>query len=307
MVTGASGFVGPHVCTTLMAHGHEVVASARRPPDIDGTSPLVMDVTEPDTIEAGLVEARPDGVIHLAGEAAAGGSWDRVTRVMTVNAIGAGNLLAAVAATVPQARVLLVGTAHQYGEDPGRPLGESDPMSPASPYAVSKAAQEMLGTAWAARGLGVVMTRSFNHTGPGAPSSTAAGAFCAQIARIEAGAAPVIRTGDLSRERDFIDVRDVAAAYLTLLERGQAGLVYNVGSGRARSVEEILWLAVDASALGRHDVTVDASPSDVGRPGDPLRLVADISRISSLGWVPAIGIERSIEDTLAFHRAVLGG
>jgi GDP-4-dehydro-6-deoxy-D-mannose reductase len=307
LVTGASGFVGPHVCATLAEAGHDVVAAARRAPHVPGADPVILDVTDPQTIRTALSEVRPQSVVHLAGDAGAGGSWDRLARTMTVNAIGAGNLLAEVAAAVPEARVLLVGTAHQYGGDQGRALRESDPLSPASPYAVSKAAQEMLGAAWAARGLRVVMTRSFNHTGPGAPRSTAAGAFCAQIADIEAGRAPpVIRTGDLSRERDFIDVRDVAGAYRTLLERGEDGQVYNVGSGRARAVSEILRLAVDASSLARDGLTVEEAPGPSGgRTGDPVRLVADIRRVSGLGWQPSIDLQRSIEDTLDSHRAII--
>jgi GDP-4-dehydro-6-deoxy-D-mannose reductase len=304
LVTGATGFVGGHVCRAMREHDDEVVAGVRSGPAPHGTDGVTLDVTDARSVKDALDRHRPDGVIHLAALSIAGDSWERLEETVRTNVVGAGNLLAAVSEIVPSARVVLVGTAHQYGPaGSDRALQETDPMRPASPYGVSKAAQELLGMAWAARGLSVVATRSFNHTGPGAPRSTAVGSFCAQLAEIEAGVAPpVLRVGDLSRERDFVDVRDVVSAYRTLLHEGISGEAYNVASGRPCSVSEALSLAVEASTLTVDDLTVETS--HVAGGGDPARLVGDPGKVQALGWTAAIPFQRSVADTLDSHRRV---
>ncbi|HYZ98909.1 MAG TPA: NAD-dependent epimerase/dehydratase family protein [Acidimicrobiales bacterium] len=301
LVTGASGFVGRHLCAALLARGHDVVGAARREPELDGVRPVRLDVTDAAAVETLMRSLRPDGIVHLAGRTATT-SWDQLDQLLRVNAAAAGTLLAAAADDAPNARILLVGSAHEYGAaTPERPFRETDPLRPASPYGVSKVAQELLGMAWADRGMAVVATRSFNHTGPGAPRSTALGSFAAQIAEIEAGAEPVLRLGSLEAERDFLDVRDVSAAYMTLLETAAPGEAYNVASGTALAIGELLDLVLERSDLDRGALRLEAIEGSFG----PSRLVGDPAKLRALGWEPTVAVERSIEDTLAWHRNAL--
>lgn len=304
LLTGASGFVGQHVCRALLDRGDEVVAAARGLPRTDAADAVSLDVTDRDRVIEEVRRIRPDAVVHLAGMASAAGSWERLGETLLVNVAGAGHLLEGVAEHAPEARVLLVGSGHQYDApaEP-RPLRESDRLGPTTPYGVSKVAQELLGAAWAERGLDVVMTRSFNHLGPGVDRATAAGSFCAQVAEIEAGRAePLVRVGDLAAERDFLDVRDVARAYLALLEQGERSEVYNVASGVARRVGALLDIVLSLTEVP--GIRIEASGL---RPGEPTSIAGDASKLRALGWSPQIALETSVADTLAWYRARAGG
>ena len=223
LVTGAGGFVGGHLITNLHRAGHEVIAASHRPweppvpVEID-----VFDVRDGDRFRAVMDARRPEAVIHLAAQASVRRSWEASDETFAVNVTGTSHLLEALTDR-PETRVLLVGSAQQYGlAAAGRPLVETDPLQPRSPYGVSKVAQELVGALYRRHfGLRVLVARPFNHTGPGQSTEYAIGAFSAQVAEIERGdREPRLKVGWLESRRDYLDVRDVADAYRLLVEAG---------------------------------------------------------------------------------------
>lgn len=302
LVTGAGGFVGRHLLTTLLRGGDEVVAASHRPFAAPAGVPVeVFDLADAGRTAAAVGRHRPAGVIHLAAQASVRLSWTDPAGTYATNITGTGNLLEALRER-PDTRVLLVGSAQQYGNARlDRPLREDDPPDPPSPYAVSKVAQEMIGRLYRRTfGLGTVMARAFNHTGPGQSAEYAVGSFCSQIVAIErAEQPPRLRVGSLDTVRDFLDVRDVVAAYRLLLERGTPGEAYNVASGEGRSIGDLLKILLDAAGL-TGTVEVEEAPP---RAGDPESLIGDSSRLRGLGWEPGVVMEQSLLDTLHWYRA----
>ena len=222
LITGAGGFVGRHLARSLAARGAEVHGFGLGP--IPDDTPSMRwregDVLDRDAVDAAVAGARPDAVVHLAGQSSAWLSFERPLETYRANAMGTWTLLDAVRRHAPQARILVVGTGEAYGPQPeGSRVGEDAPFRPVSPYALSKAAADALSAAFARRhGLAVIRTRSFGHTGPGQAPTFVVSSFARQIARIEAGAGDgVLRVGNLEVTRDISDVRDVVSAtrYLT--------------------------------------------------------------------------------------------
>ena len=205
-------------------------------------------------------------------------------------------------------RVLVVGSAEEYGAvaEDELPIRETAPLRPASPYAVSKVAQAALAQLYGpAGGMRVVLTRTFHHTGPGRGEAFAESSFARQIAEIERGLRPpVIEVGNLDAVRDFTDVRDIVRAYWLLLDKGEAGQVYNVCSGRGRPIREVLDVLL-GHRRARVEVRVDPGrlrPSDVPvQVGDPSRLQR------ATGWEPRIPLEQSLADLLEDWRARVAG
>jgi GDP-4-dehydro-6-deoxy-D-mannose reductase len=308
LVTGAAGFVGGHLLENLLAAGHDVAATTITPwvPPV-GVTHDVLDVRDKDAVREMVERRSPDALIHLAAQSSPRRSWEASDETYAVNVGGASHLLEALV-PLPQTRVLLVGSAQEYGNrDLGRPILETDPLKPTSPYGVSKVAQELVGALYRQQyGMPVMVARPFNHTGPGQTSEYAIGSFCAQVAEIERGARPPSMTvGWLGARRDFLDVRDVVNAYRLLVEKGQPGEVYNVASGRAERMGDLLDILLQAAGLlGQVDVVASAEP----RPGDPELLVGDAHKLmDGLGWRAEIPIATSLVDTLDFYRAPHAG
>lgn len=316
LVTGAAGFAGSHLVALLLAErpAPEVVGW-RRPP-ADGAEPRgaartrdprvvwrQVDMLDRDAVDRAVAELQPRQVYHLAGAAAVAGSWNHCAATLRTNTLGTEHLLAALERASPAARVLLPGSALVYRPGDG-PLDEGAPLGPVSPYGVSKLAQEMLAARYAADGLPVVRTRSFTHVGPGQDPSYAASSFACQIARIEAGTAePTLCVGDLGARRDLLDVRDTVRAYRALMRRGVPGAVYNVCSGAAHCMRDVLSTLL---ALARVPVEVRVVPARL-RPSDYPVLLGDRGRITAeVGWEPRIGLERTLRDLLDDWRARVG-
>ncbi len=306
LVTGAAGFAGGHLLDLLAPDTPSLVAWRRPgealPPPPTGTSCRWMEVELLDrqAIDGAVEEIRPATVYHLAGVAHAGRSWDHAAVTLEVNVLGTHYLLSALGRLPERPRVLIPGSALVYRQQ-GRALTEDDPIGPASPYGLSKLGQEMVALrAGSAFGLPVLVTRSFNHIGPRQDPSFFAASFARQIACIERGLGePVMRVGNLDARRDLTDVRDTVAAYRALLDRGQAGTVYNVCSGHAARVGDILEGLIARSKTGievRRDHGLD-------RPNDVPLMVGDASRIHEhTGWAPRIPLERTLDDLLAYWR-----
>jgi GDP-4-dehydro-6-deoxy-D-mannose reductase len=302
LVTGAAGFVGGHMIHNLLESGHKVIACARHPiPAQGGIKVEVFDIRQAEHVKSALISNSPDAVIHLAAIASVPDSWADPNLTYRVNLLGAGNLLEALR-DFPQTRVLLVGSAQQYGrESTGHPLVETDPLGPTSPYAVSKVAQELLGRLYFEEfSRPVLMTRTFNHFGPGQSPDYVMGSFCSQLVAIQKGERePRMEVGRLDSVRDFLDVRDVVNAYRVLIEKGEPGEVYNVCSGEGRRVGDILKLLIDEAELTSSvEVVEDPNP----RAGDLDQLIGDNSKIrSQVPWEPLIPLETSLADTLASY------
>ncbi len=316
LVTGAAGFVGSHLVALLRAEQPTPQVVGWRRPNPDGGKPRqpapdtpaqlslrAVDVLDAAAVRRAVEELEPDQVYHCAGAAAVAGSWsDRVSTLRT-NVIGTEHLLAAIERAAPSARVLIPGSALVYR--PGRgALAEDAEIGPVSPYGLSKLAQEMLAARYAAVGFGVIRTRSFTHIGPGQNPSYAASSFARQIARIEAGRAePVLRVGDLDARRDLLDVRDTVRAYRGLMEQGTSGAVYNVCSGAAHPMREVLERLVSLTGV---PIEVRVDPARL-RPSDYPVLCGDRSRITAdVGWAPRIPLSETLRDLLDHWRAAVG-
>ena len=278
VVTGPAGFVGGHLRVEL--------GEAFVPYDAD-----VLDLE-------GLREAvrGADAVVHLAAQSSVAASWEDALQSWRVNVDGTVAVLEAVGAECPEARVLFASTCEVYGNAPRIPTPEDERIAPASPYAASKAAAEL---ACAVSGLDAVVARATHHEGPGRDDRFAVGSWTRQIARVEAEGGGTLLVGDLSAERDILDVRDVCRAYRLLLDPAVPGGTYNIASGKTVTMGEVVELLV---GLARVPVQVERDESRV-RPADIPRLSGDASKLrAATGWEPVIPLEQTLADTLAAAR-----
>jgi GDP-4-dehydro-6-deoxy-D-mannose reductase len=304
LITGATGFAGRHLIDRLDEDGP--VAGCYRP----GTQPPKttrsvswhsVDLTDRAGV-AGVIEAvRPSRIFHLAGAPNVADSWSNGVAHLRINAHGTHHLLEAVRRVGQPCRILVVSSGQIYRPS-DEPIDEDAPVGPSNPYGFSKLAEDQLALRAAADdGLDVVVARPFNHIGPGQRPDYAVASFARQIARIERGLdAPEIRVGNLDARRDITDVRDVVGAYLRLMASAPSGRAYNICSGRAWRIRDLLDELLRLSPA-RIEVAVDPARF---RPSDVPTVQGDASRIrSELGWVPLIPVEEAIRDTLAWWRS----
>lgn len=309
LVTGADGFVGFHLSRYLLQDVKAEVLGLGLRPAAPGSPWMqgdyrVCDVRDGEALGALVVDFAPDYVFHLAAQSSVRLSWEQWELTCDIALRGQRNLLEAVRAAGGRARVHVACSSEEYGRvaEVDLPLREDHPLRPATPYAFSKVIQDHLAVFYfQAYGLATVRTRAFNQTGPGQAPEFVVSDFARQIALIEAGRGePVVRVGNLEARRDFSDVRDLAAAYWRLLERGEPGEVYNVCSGRALAVRELLEMLL---SMAREPIEVLEDPEKM-RPLDVPVLEGDNSRLRAVtGWEPAIPIERTLADVLDYWRA----
>jgi GDP-4-dehydro-6-deoxy-D-mannose reductase len=303
-VTGAGGFVGKHLTRGLAARGDEVhgFGLGPCPEDTALAGWRAGDVLDAEALGSAVAVAKPNAVVHLAGQSSAAVSFEHAAETYRANVIGTWNLLDAVRKHAPLARILVVGSGEVYGPQPeGSRAAENAPFHPVSPYALSKAAADAVSASFASRhGLAVIRTRSFGHTGPGQAPTFVVPSFARQIARIEAGKdEPILRVGNLNVTRDITDVRDVVAAYLSLLERGQPGRAYNVCRGEGLSLSS---LVSELCALARREVRVEVDSARL-RPSDLPWLVGDPAVVHrDTGWTPVTSLATTLDDVLEFWR-----
>ena len=295
LITGAGGFVGPYLFDELMRHGHEALSS-----DIRGSVDYNLDLLDAGAVLRHFSECRYDAIVHLAGYSSVARSWKKPKAALEMNIFPLLHILDAISISSPDTRVLVIGSADQYGivSNGNVYLDESEPCIPNSPYAISKYAQERLAISIAAeKKLDVVLTRSFNHIGPGQETGFVVADFASAIAGIIHGADPIIRTGNTKAYRDFTDVRDVARAYRLLVERGKSREVYNVGSGRLYSIQFILDTLVAKSGIS---ICMQADAKRT-RPVDVLKLGCCNNKINNdTGWNADIPIEDSLQTVLDY-------
>lgn len=306
LVTGAAGFAGSHLVEHL-AGRCELVGwgrSAAPPPELAPPAAWTrVDLLDRERVRQEIRRLRPDAVYHCAGAPHVAQSWRDTAEPLAQNVLATHYLLDAIRRAEILCRVLITGSATVYAPSASQ-LREDDPIAPDSPYALSKLCQEQLGARVCTEdGLHVVLTRAFNHTGPRQSAAFAAPGFARQIALIERGAiGPVIKVGNLDAHRDFTDVRDVVRAYAVLMERGAAGIVYNVASGIARQIRTVLEALAERS---RATVQISVDPERF-RPHDRPVLVGDASRLrAATGWEPAIPFDRTLDDLLEYWRGAV--
>ena len=289
-VTGAGGFVGQHLTAHLESAGDEVARLSEG-----------IDVADEPAVTAAVAEAAPDVVYHLAGWAHVGNSWKHPTEVVRVNVGGTAVVLEACRRANVE-RILVVGSADAYGAfSPGDlPLREDLPLRPLTPYGASKAAAEVLALqAHRSTGAGVVLTRSFNHTGPGQDPSFVVPALAGRIVTAAASGRGGVQVGNLSAQRDLLDVEDVVRAYRRLGIVGEAGTAYNVCSGVPVVIEEVAQLLAELSGT---DLQLVVDP-DLVRPVDLPLVVGDSSRLRCLGWQPQVRFIETLRRVLDDQRA----
>lgn len=301
LVTGAAGFAGSHLIEQLLGDSEAVVAWDRRTRDHDARG-MVIDLVDRQAVAAALAEVRPRVIFHCAGAAQVANSWRDTEGALQSNVLGTHHLLDAARQTRLEARILVTGSALVYRPS-AEALTESHPIGPSNPYGVSKLAQEMVALDAAREGLDVIVARPFNHIGPRQQPTFATSSFARQIALAEAGRMPaVLKVGNLAARRDVTDVRDTVRAYRLLAERGQPGRPYNVCSGRAPSIGELL---DRLRALARIDVRVEEDAALV-RPSDNPVVLGDARRIrDEVGWEPKIPLDRTLHDLVEYWRAVV--
>jgi GDP-4-dehydro-6-deoxy-D-mannose reductase len=311
LITGATGFVGGHLAEHLVASGDLVVglsASGRWPPGLEPLGRSVRlercDLTEigQDDLADLVRRKQPEAIYHLAAQANPQASLADPRGTWALNLGGTLNLLEAVKASGTQPRVVLVGSGVCYGNPAPEhlPVTESCPLRPNNPYAASKGAADLLGIQhFLAHGTNVVMVRPFNHAGPRQSDAYVLSSLARQVAEVEAGRKPRVEVGNLDVVRDFTDVRDIVRAYRLLAERGVAGEIYNLGTGRDDSLRRMLEML---RALARVSIEVYIDPERV-RPVDQPLLLADASKLrSATAWEPQYSIEQTLADMLEFCR-----
>lgn len=305
LVIGAGGFVGGYLLRQLLAEGkapgatklpHETVG-------IEGCEVSDLDLGDENAIYRLLSEERPAQIYHLAAQSSVAVSWKKPELTVDVNIKGTLHLLEAVR-RIPDysPRILLVGSGEEYGyRQSSTPISEDEALHPGNVYALTKACQSMLGSVYArAYGMELVMVRAFNHIGAGQSPQFVAADFAGQIAEIEAGLRPpVMKVGNLAAKRDFSDVRDVVRAYTLLMEKGIAGETYNVGSGRAVSIQALLDTLL---SMSRKSIAIERDESRM-RPSDVPVIEADVTKLRrDTGWRPEFSLAETLHAMLEHNR-----
>ncbi len=293
LISGITGFLGRHLARSLAADGHAVWGfSNELGAPMSEARVIALDLLDASAIEECVREAAPDAVVHFGGLSHVGQSFGRPGDYFRVNVVGTRNLLRAVArahsSDQPSPRVLVASSAEVYGAVPEdeQPIAEDRPLDPRSPYAMTKAATELL-----TLDAGGIVTRSFNIVGPGQAMAFALPSFARQLAVIARGdrdpatgepPAPVLCVGDLTPRRDFTPIDDAIAAYRILLDRGEPGIVYNIALGRAQSIGAVLDRLCAVAGVA---VEIQRDEARV-RPADMPLLCGDSARLRALGWNP---------------------
>jgi GDP-4-dehydro-6-deoxy-D-mannose reductase len=313
LITGITGFVGGYLARAL-ARGEgggsgtvRVVGTSfpQAPPASSGDV-FYLDLRVECDVRDLVRRVRPDRVFHLAAVSNVRSSWQARRETLETNVLGTQNLFEAVRLEAPRARILFISSSDVYGVAPETeaPLAEDRPFHITSPYAFSKAAGEtMCGFYERIEDLDIVIVRPFPHTGPGQAPDFVCADWARQVVRIERGASePVLRVGNLDVRRDFSDVRDVVEAYATLMREGRRGDAYNVCSGRAIALREILDFLVGEAGAGI-PIRVEVDPAKLRKTDVPF-LVGDNRKIvAETGWSPRIPIAQTLRDLLAGIRA----
>lgn len=308
LITGIGGFVGSYLSELLISQNISVFGLYHPDHPISNLDHLKqkitivpLDIFKAKNTKSHLKDINPDYIFHLAAISSPGFSFQNIEFTLQNNILSQLNLLDALVSIKSKAKILIIGSSEEYGNVSKNPVSENTPIAPLSPYAISKVAQDFLGYQYFLRnGLNVIRVRPFNHTGPRQASSFVVPAFASQIAGIEKEGKGVISVGNLESFRDFTDVRDMVKAYLLALEKGKIGDVYNLGSGKALKIADLLKSLISLSGA-KIEVKIDKSRF---LPVDIKKIWCDYSKFNhQTDWKPEIPIETTLLDTLEYERA----
>ncbi len=307
LITGGTGFAGSHLVEALLVQGvtPHVTTASNSPSFVHSLLPSdhihQVDLTDqPSTFEL-FNQLQPTQIYHLAAFASVGSSFSQGQPILQHNLELQVNVLEAVKQFTPQARLLVVGSAMEYDtlHQTAQSIAEDHAIGPISPYAVSKVLQDMLGYSYGrSYQLDIVRARPFNHTGERQTADFAIPSFAQQIVAIEHGQADHLAVGNLEAIRDFTDVKDIVAAYILLMEKGETHEVYNLGSGQGHSMKEVLLQLCEFSTS---DIRVVEDPTKM-RPQDVPRVIANSSKIMRLGWQPQIPLKQTLHRVIEYWR-----
>lgn len=306
LIIGAAGFVGKYLAEHLQTeYGMEVTATKllHESLSMEQVDIYDLDIRDKEAIVTLLFRTRPDYIFHLAAQSSVGASWKNPGMTIDINIKGSVNVLDAVRELYYKPKILLIGSGEEYGHiKPGEtPITEDNMIRPGNIYAATKVCQNMIGSIYAkAYDMDLMMVRAFNHIGPTQAPMFVVADFCKQVAEIEKGLRPpVMYVGNLSAKRDFTDVRDVVRAYAMLIQKGMSGETYNVGSGHAISIQEILEMIL---SLSDREIKVEVDPNKL-RPVDVPIIEADTAKLkAATGWEQTITLKQTIEETLNYWR-----
>lgn len=314
LIIGCAGFVGSYLIDHLQGDcGWSIVSTKmvheeiKLDPKYDQNHIKIrnLDILNLDAIYELLSDERPDFIFHLAAQSSVSLSWKNPALTIDVNIKGTVNVLDAIRRLDYQPRILLIGSGEEYGHilPDETPIQEDTKTRPGNMYAATKVCQNMIGKIYhEAYQMDLLSVRAFNHIGPNQTPVFVVADFCKQVAEIEKGIKePIIRVGNLSAKRDFTDVRDVVRAYALLMNSGTAGETYNVGSGLAIAIEDILQLILSHS---KEKIEIIVDPDRL-RPVDVPIIEADITKLQqTTGWKKLIPLEQTIQDTLNYWRNI---
>lgn len=318
-ITGITGFVGSFLTENLVSKGSYDISGTylldKSLENLSGIADKVrlckVDLQNYEDLKKIITDEKPDYIFHLAALTAPGESFKNPSEFLINNISVQVNILEAIRAAGISPRTLIVSSAEVYGDvvPSDLPIDEQTPLRPVNPYAVSKLTQDFLGLQYfLTYKLPIVRVRPFNHIGPKQSPSFVVASFAKKIAEIEKGLPagkqgsiePVLKVGNLTAKRDFTDVRDTVEGYVKILEQGEAGEVYNIGSGRSIQIQEIVDKLL---SLSTKKIKVEQDQS-LFRPVDVLDLVCDSSKLKqAVGWEPKIPIEQTLRETLEYWRS----
>ncbi len=310
LITGVTGFAGSHLADYLLAHHREVEVFGTRRwrsrmeniAHIDDRLTLIeTDLGDYNSVYRALEAVRPEYIFHLAAQSFVPASWNAPAATFNTNVVGQTNIFEAVRALELDPTIQIACSSEEYGlvHPHETPIKEDNPLRPLSPYAVSKVAQDLLGYQYhQSYGIKAIRTRGFNHTGPRRGEVFVTSNFAAQLARIKAGRAePVIEVGNLDAKRDFTDVRDTVRAYWLAVTKAKPGEVYNIASGKAITIRELLDRLIVLTGV---EVEVRQDPTRM-RPSDVEILLGDASKFrADTGWEPQIPFDQTLKDTVEY-------
>lgn len=309
LITGGTGFVGSHVVEQLhTSNEYEVHVTAYGPHSFLEESWLPaaqihqLDLTDQQQTQHLLQSLQPTHILHLAAFSSVASSFTNVAGVLENNIKLQLSLLESIKSVCPAARVLVVGSAEEYGLSMAEelPISELHPLRPINPYAVSKVTQDLLAYSFSVSAkLNVICARPFNHIGERQSPVFAVSSFISQMIQVERGELAAIQVGNLEAIRDFSDVKDVVAAYVLLLEKGVVGEVYNIGSGTGVTMQQVLDVILHSA---QHDIPVETDSKRM-RPSDVPVMIADATKMHRLGWEPEWQLAATIARIVAWQRS----
>jgi len=310
LITGITGFVGSHMAELLLSKGFKVHGLCRwrsRTENIDHIKTKIHlvegDLLDAHSLQQLMMDVRPTHIFHLAAQSFVPASWTSPAVTLEINVVGSCNLFEAVRAAQLSPVIQIACSSEEYGlVKPNEvPIKETNPLRPLSPYGVSKIAMDYLGYQYfKSYNMKIIRTRGFNHTGPRRGDVFAESTFAKQIAEVEKGKKePVIYVGNLEAKRDYTDVRDMVRGYFLAAEKGEPGEVYNISSGKARKIDEVLQTLLSFS---RVKVEIRQDPARM-RSSDVPILIGDSNKFRKrTGWKNTVTFEQTMEDLLNYWR-----